>query len=94
MADAVNYFELHELVRQEMQSPLMPTVRRRAAGDLDQTRFTLAVEFWLSLGARLRVQRCAQTIVRTKLSYAFDRADTHIQVFCDLLVLQALVRFD
>ena len=94
MADAVNYFEFHELVRQQMQSPLLPAIRRRTAGDLDQTRFTLAVELWLSLGARLRVQRRAQTLVRTTLAYTFDRADTHIQVFRDLLVLQTLVRFE
>ena len=93
-ADAVDHFELHELVRQEMQSPLLPAVRRRTAGDLDQTRFTLAVELWLPWGALLRIQRFVDTLERTTLAYAFYRADTHIQVLRDMLVLQALVRFE
>lgn len=94
VADAVDHPELHKLVRQEMQGPSLSAVWRRTTRDLDQTRFTLAIDLQLPRWPLLWVQRCCDTLERTTPAHAFDRADTHIQVLCDLLVLQALVRFE
>jgi hypothetical protein len=94
VADAVDDFEFHELVRQEVQSPPLPAVGRNAARQLYQPCFALTIELWLPRRPLLRIQCCGNPIERTALADTFHRADTHIQVLGDLFVLQTLVRFE
>ena len=94
LADAVDDFELHQLVRQEMQGPPLPAVRRCAARQLYQSCFALTIKLRFLRWPLLWIQRCCHPIEGTALSYTLHRADTHIQVLGDLLVLQTLVRFE
>ena len=91
MADAVDHLELYDLVRQKMQGPPLPPLWRRTARYLDQPRFTLAIKFRFSRRPLLRIQRRSDPLERTTFAYAFDRANTDIQMLRNLLVLQTLV---
>jgi len=92
VADALHYIQLYELVSQKAQRPTLPPLRRFAASELDETRLSLPIDFRHFQRTPSGIHRGADPLDCTSFAYTLDRADVYIEMFCNFLVCQALIR--
>ena len=92
MADALHDIQLYELVSQKAQRPTLPPVRRFAASELDETRLGFPIDFRHFQRTLSGIHRGTDPFDCAPFAYTFDRVDVYIEVFCNFLVCQALIR--
>src|SRR5512139_949735 len=94
MRYSISDLQLYNLVGQQAQAPAGVAIRRRAAGECNQTGFLFPVELAAVLSPwSTRIQRRIQPFQDETLARSFGRGDAHVQRLADGSVLPAIVGF-